>query len=146
MTIRLLQPNEVPNLVPLGELFFAEARQGGKWNPQHFVVSWTRGIQSGLFYCVVLEEGDRLIGAFGGVVSACTNTGDLIAAETFYYALPEARGKALGLFSAFEEEARRRGVKRIWMIHLEHLNPERMARWYERKGYSLKERLYMKDL
>jgi GNAT superfamily N-acetyltransferase len=144
--IRLVAPVDVPRLVPLGELFFGEARQGGKWNPAHFMKAWVDGISGGYFFCLVQEEAGKIIAAFGGVITPCTNTGELIAAETFYYALPEARGRAIGLFKAFEEEAKRRGAKRVWMIHLEHLNGERMAKWYQRKGYSLKERLYMKEL
>jgi GNAT superfamily N-acetyltransferase len=149
MTPRLLHLHEVPRLLELGELFFKESKQKGVWNPGHFIEAMTAGIAGGIRFILVLDEDpgnslSKIIAAFGAVVAKCDHTGDVIACETFFYAHPEARGKAHLLLKAYEDEAKVHGAKRIWMVHLENDVAERMAKWYERSGYSLKERLYEK--
>ena len=62
-------------------------------------------------------------------------TGELLASEAFYYAARDHRGRFGNLLKAAEAEAKKRGVKKFWMIHLENERAEAMSRWYQRAGF-----------
>ncbi len=144
---RLLQPEEVTKLLPLGELFFAESGSAGVFNPLHFTQSWVGAIRKGSGLVLVVDNGpDRVKAALGGAIWNCPNTGDLIAAETFYYSHPKHRGCGLRLLPAFEAEVKRRGAKRVWMVHLQTPGSERIGEMYQRRGYKLRETLFEKAL
>lgn len=130
----------------MGELFFRESGQPGTWNPQHFVADWERAIAGGYRFCFVVEEEGKFIAALGASLGTCPNTGDRMSAENFYYAYPHARGKAIGLLQAYENEAKTRGVRRVWMVCLAGMEEERLRRWYERRGYLRREIFFVKEL
>jgi GNAT superfamily N-acetyltransferase len=66
------------------------------------------------------------------------------ATEIGWYVSPDERGKEAGkqLLEAFEYWAQKVGCKYITMISLD----DRVGKFYEKKGYSLLERAYMKVL
>jgi len=94
----------------------------------------------------LVEEG-VVRGTMAGAIYDDFITGDVSCFEAFWYVDPAHRGKGgLKLFSRFEQEAKFRGAKRIWMIHLLALNSEKMERYYNKSGYDLKEKVYVKEL
>lgn len=145
--VHLLSIEEVPRLIPLGRLFFAESGSAGEFNPVHFASAWSKSIRVGTGLVLVVDDPGRGIkAALGGAVWQCPNTGDLIAAETFYYAHPDHRGSGLKLLPAFEAEVKRRGAKRVWMVRLTTPGSERIDTLYARRGYKLREVLHEKQL
>lgn len=144
--IRPLQPDEVPVLLEGARMFFDEGKLPGKLNEASFVEGWQKFLASGIGILFAAFEGDKFCGAIGGSVFGDFPTGDLVATEFFWYTLPGKRGSGLRLLRAFEDESRRRGAKRIAMIHLADLNDEVMGKMYERLGYRLGEKIYFKTL
>ena len=152
MSLRLLQFDEAHKMAEIGEMFFRESHQPGVLNMGHFVATWMRGISNGDHFVLALDDeaSGRLLAILGATIAVCPNTGDIIAAENFFYALPEAKGRTLGMIAEFEKEAKSRGVKRVWMMHLHEIDEdgkaERIGRWYERRGYQRRETCYMKGI
>jgi GNAT superfamily N-acetyltransferase len=145
--IRQVEPVDVAGMVPAARSFFRENQLPGEFNAETFTLGWMGLIKAGCGFAFTLvdERGD-IKGGIGAVVNTDLNTGDKIAVEMFYYAMPEVRGNGLRLLPIIEDAARARGCKRFWMIHLEDGRSERMERFYGKRGYELKEHLYMKDL
>jgi GNAT superfamily N-acetyltransferase len=141
-----VQPEDVARLVPAARSFFEECKLPGEFNRDTFVLGWMRLLKQDAGLIFALEENSKILGAVGAVINLDLNTGDRIAVEMFYYVLPETRGHALRLLGILEDAARGRGCKRCWMLHLEDGRAERMQKFYERRGYALKEHLYMKEL
>lgn len=145
--IKQIEAHDVPALAPLGQRFFDEFNLPGQFSKEKFVLGWQRLIRSGSGVVLALTTPDgRILATIGCAVSDDLNTGDRMAVEMFFYALPEARGHSIKLLPAMEEAARGRGCKRIWMIHLENDRSEGMKKLYERKGYRPQEHLYTKEL
>lgn len=144
--IRLLAAEEAARLLPCGRAFWKEAGFLGDLHEERFVRAIASGISGGYRLVLVMEEGENLVATLGAVLAECDYTGDLLAIENFYYALPQARGHAKAMMREFERLSKERGAKRIWMVHLASLSPERMARWYERLGYRPREIAYEKAI
>lgn len=145
---RLLTEEEVPKLVPLGRLFFAEAGCSGTFNPPHFVAWWRRTIRTCAGF-VLVKDGvaSQVDAALGAAIWDDPLTGERISAETFYYAHPDRRTAGnLRLLVDYEQTAMARGAKRVWMVHLNRPGFERIGEWYLRRGYSHRETLYEKKL
>lgn len=148
-TIREVLPDEVEMFaVIFAEEFWKEGGFTGEFNLKWFANRYSDAIESGERFMIGLfNDANQPIAVIGGSKAVCIFTGHFQIIENFFYALPEARGHgAIRLMAAFEAKARSMGADRVWMIHLAHLEPERMKKWYERIGYKLKEHLYEKEL
>lgn len=147
LAIKQIEPHDVPSLVHGAKMFFDEFNLPGEFNKESFILSWQKllRMESGIILALCKPDG-KVMAAIGSVVNFDFNTGEKIAVEMFYYALPDARGKALRLLPAIEEAAKGRGCKRNWMLCLENERADGMKKFYERGGYVPKERLFMKEL
>lgn len=146
-TTRLISPAEVPLMAPAAKQFFEEFGLSGTFNKISFTVGWTSLVRhGGGFVIACFNESGGIDGAIGMAMNVDIATGDKICVEMFYYVTPSLRGHGLRLLGLAEEEAVRHRCKRIWMIHLENERAEGMKKIYERKGFALKEHLYMKEL
>jgi GNAT superfamily N-acetyltransferase len=96
---------------------------------------------------VLLVVGTPAIGMLGAVViPAFFNANELMAVETFWWVDPGHRGIGHQLLAAFEDEARSRGVRHVFMLALEELQPEKVGDTYLKNGYRLVEHSYVKEL
>lgn len=147
-TIVQLTIDDLPLAACLGQHFYEEGNLPGKLIPAVFVASWTKLIQSGAGFGYALKEQGRFLGAIAGVVWPCPNDGELQANEMFWFVARSARGSlgSLRLLDSWERGARLLGARRLTMVHLEALSPAKLARHYERKGYSKLETNYMKEI
>lgn len=145
--IRCLTSEEVPLLIEGGREFFEEGKIPGGLRADHFIASWQSFIESkdgrilGLF-----SDGGELLGMLGFIVHPDMNNGDRIAVECFWFVRKPHRGQGLQLFEEFERQAKDMGAVRLAMIHLERLQPEKLSNLYERMGYTLIERHYVKEV
>jgi GNAT superfamily N-acetyltransferase len=144
--IRLLNVEEVELCLDGGRLFFAEGKIPGGFVPEAFVFNWRRLITQGHGAILGQFDAEGIAGALGAVLAPDLNNNDLLATECFMYSLPHKRGNGLRLLLAFEEWARQMGAKRVAMIHLLSLQPERLASLYHRMGYAPMEVNYVKAL
>jgi GNAT superfamily N-acetyltransferase len=126
--------------------FFREGKLPGALNEESFVQGWRQMLTSGVGVLLGAFSERGIEGAIGGSVFPDFPTGDLVATEFFWFTIPGHRGSGLKLLTAFENECRSRGAKRINMVHLVNLNDDIMARVYERRGYDLREKIYIKNL
>jgi GNAT superfamily N-acetyltransferase len=103
-------------------------------------------LSTGIGEVLTAWDGDALVGAFGMVVSADPFSGWLTAAEQWWFVLPSHRKSTAGLrlFSAFEEEAKIRGCKKLMMVTLAGDFEGRLTALYESKGYTPVERSFWK--
>ncbi len=118
----------------------------GEFLPEVFVASWTVLLERGLGFIIGLFKESKLCGCLGAAVTKCLNSGQLVANEQFWFVLPEARGDGLRMVPAYEDEAVRRGAKRVSMALIKDLQPEALGAYYERRGYRAFEIAYSKEL
>ena len=136
---------DLPEIIPLYHMFFKEGKLSGKPNPNSFRDGVVKLMDTGVVLSLVV--GGVVRGTMAGAIYDDFITGDVSCFEAFWYVDPDHRGRSgLKLFSRFEQEAKFRGAKRIWMIHLLALNSEKMERYYIKSGYELKEKVYVKEL
>lgn len=74
--------------------------------------------------------------------------GELRALVYFWFSAPRARGtgRPIELLDAFEKAARDAGCRRISISSHMKVATDKTARIYEKRGYSLTERIFTKEL
>ena len=144
--IRKLTVDEVPLMVRAGHLFFEEGKLPGGLNPDVFVATWKKLISTGVGVVFVLigESGPQ--GFLGAVTYPDLFNGDKVAVENYWFVLPEFRGRGILLLNEFERWAKAEGCKRVSMVHLQRLQPDRLKELYESRGYQHIESAYVKSL
>lgn len=146
--IRELTSIELPLCLQLAPLFFIEGLLPGEFKNEVFIKTWENlySINIGKIHGAFNEE--QLYGAIGGIIFPDPNTGDLIATEMFWYVMPEFRKGTVGLrlLNYFENWAIKEGAKRIIMVHLNSLQPDRLSMFYKKRGYSPIEIHYIKEV
>lgn len=143
--IRLLGSHEVPLLIPQAREFFKEGNICGSLNEPYFIQALTTQIGAGRMF--VFVEGSPFRGAIAGTMFEDLATGELCCMEYFWYVDAHERGSlGLRLLVAFEDEAVRRGARRLLMMH--HVTPEsaKFEHIYGRRGYTLHEQVFVRSL
>lgn len=140
---------ELPRLRRIGREFTIAAGRKGEFCESHFEDVWAVLIESGrgvIFY--EEDESGDLAGVFGAVFSPDMFSGNLVAAETFWFVRPESRGKSLSLrlLKAFEDEAAARKCQQLLMVCLTACDPETVGGILMRHGYSALEIIHMKEI
>lgn len=113
MRIVELTPTHLPELTEHAGAMFREVNYPGTFNPETFVAYWQLLVQMKTGTILGVRKDERLIGALGWVTSPSPFTGDLHAADLFFYVLPEyRRGRAAYLLvSEFLMRMQDQGVK-----------------------------------
>lgn len=135
--IRPAEVSDIPRLLEMGAKFAEKAKL-----VDH--VGYDPASMEATFKAM-LEGGHPLfVGERGAIGGTCTrhpfNDDHVIVQELFWWS--EGR-EGLSLLAAFEEYARERAHS-IRMLTLEAVNPDRMARLYEKRGYAPVERGFVK--
>lgn len=145
--VERLTETELPELARLGKLFYREGALPGKFVPEQFLATWRKFFELGFAAIFALRINEELVGALGAAVLPDPNDGVLVGSEMFWWVAPKARGHGLSLLNAFEEWAVfEMGARRLGMVHLLSLAPERMGKLYERRGYKATELHYVKEV
>lgn len=95
---------------------------------------------------LIAESDFRLDGCLGGVAYPDPNTWEMVASEFCWFVHPERRGAGPRLYAAFEEWAKAAECTEIRMVALADSMPEALDKFYRRKGFTLTEFVYSKDL
>lgn len=147
--IRSLPVHEIPLLLPLARRFHESLLQGNlnhaPLNEQHFlnVLNTHLGNDTGF----VLVAGSPIQGMICGIMFDDMSTAEKCCMEFFWFVEPAERGSiGLRLLDALEQEARSRGAVRVLMAHLASEQTSKFARLYERRGFQLKEQIFVKFL
>jgi GNAT superfamily N-acetyltransferase len=139
---------DFPALVLIGRKFAEQTAYRKVPYSEAGAVSWFRLMMNqGLLY--VSEDGGRITGVIGGVMSPFLINPDYgVGTELLMWVEPEHRGggTADALMDAIERAAREAGLTFWSMMSLEAINPDRVAKIYERRGYELAEHTFLKEL
>lgn len=103
-------------------------------------------VESGIATMFILEQDSEMIGGLGAIKFPDLHDGRMTAVETYWFVSPEHRGKGLKLFDAFEIWGEESGCKKLAMIHLADSYPDILEKLYERRGYKLVEKHYVRYL
>lgn len=115
-----------------------------KVDPKYTTESYQRMIALGEGVIFVLEEDGIIVGGIGGAKIPDLHWPRVIAIETFWFILPEHRGPGIKLKDRFEKWALDEGCSGVDMVHLVDSHPDILEKLYERDGYSLVEKHYLK--
>jgi GNAT superfamily N-acetyltransferase len=127
---------DIPRLLEMGEKFAAKAGLVDHcgYDPESMAATFSAMIERDEF-CLFIGEA----GAIGGMKAPHPfNHAKLMADELFWWS--EGR-EGLRLLEAYEEWA---GDAMIRMTTLEAVNPDRMSKFYQRRGYQPLERVFVK--
>lgn len=136
--IRPATPADIPMLLEMGQAFADRADLSAHvgYDPASMEATFSAMIERDEFCLFVGDSG-----AIGGMVAPHPfNHAQPIADELFWWS--EGRD-GLRLLEAYENWATERGAV-VRMTALEAVNPERMKRFYERRGYQPLERAYVR--
>lgn len=145
--IQQARPSDMAALVPLAREFYGQGHLPGVFNPDVFVPRWENWIQQRMGVVFIAWEGFVPVGAIGGLFGESPTTGDLEFSEMFWFVTAAARSGGAGkmLYEACEKAAERTGAARIYMMHLEDENGEKVASFLQFQGFRPVESLYVKE-
>lgn len=146
--IRRASSADAPVILAMGARFFATTHYTAfaSYDDNSALALIEAMTESGVL--LVAEQDGVLVGCVGLMVCPFLfDQSKRVAAEVLWYVTPEAQGAGMGkaLLAAVEPACRDAGCVAVQMIHLESSPPQAGA-MYERAGYALKERSYMKGL
>lgn len=95
---------------------------------------------------LVVQKEDRVVGVLGALLAPSFFSTETSAVELLWYMQPDARDgrAALRLINHYETWAKNKGVRIVAMNDTHNLAD--LQKLYERKGYQLKEKTYIKVL
>jgi hypothetical protein len=125
--IRRATQEDMSQMLVIGEKFCAAA--GQPLNREALERSLTVLLQSDNAAIFVNED---VSGIIAGLLFPSFFSGELIAQELFWW----AQSEGLSLLKHFEEWAQAAGASQVIMLCLDSIEPERVAKIYQRRGYS----------
>jgi GNAT superfamily N-acetyltransferase len=88
----------------------------------------------------------KVVGGFGCVHAESFHYPTKMLIETFWFVLPEYRGRGKELLEAFESLSRELNCDQRVMVHLSDSMPESLERLYTKMGYKLVEKCYVMEV
>lgn len=113
-----------------------------------FIGTLTDLMESEQATVLVAYHDSQAVGLFIFLTVPHPFTGLMVSQELVWYVHPEFRGTSIGprLFQEFERLAKEYGSELAMMVHLKNSMPERLAKFYVKKGYLETETTYTKRL
>lgn len=146
LQIDILEVQDIEQLYPLGYEFVEESNSSFSFKEDVFKRNWINFYNNGTGIILKAHKKGEIVGMFGFIFYEDILDGELSATETFWYMRKEHRGGGLRLLNRFEEISEELGVKRLTMVHLNELMPEKLKSIYTKKGYREIETHYVKEL
>lgn len=112
----------------------------------HATTMYTGFIGSGEGVMFYMEKDGEITGGIGGICAPDLHHPRVIAVETFWFVLPEHRGGGIKLLERFELWAKDKKCDLVALIHLSDSYPDILEKIYLRRGYSLVEKHYLKEV
>ena len=152
LTLRTLELEEFPLMLPYGQAFFDEYRDfidGAEFDPKHFLecaeqlALWSQLTVFGLW------DQEKLVGGLAAYIQESVFTTSKIGREMFLFMDPAYRRgmNSKRLLDAYKAWGKAKGLRYCSMIHLHH-GPleEKLATLYTLCGYQKIETAYRLDL
>lgn len=107
-----------------------------------------QGKEHGIILIAEEEKTKEIIGIFGAMVTFSSFSLDPLAAELLWWVHPKARKTRLSilLVDAYEMWAEKIGVTKLVIGSMENDHAEAIDRFYKKRGFTLTERTYCKEL
>jgi GNAT superfamily N-acetyltransferase len=103
-------------------------------------------VRQGICKILIAEENGVLQGTIGIMFANDMHENKKMAIEVFWFVDPAYRGIGKALFTAFEEEAKKMGCKKLACVHMIDSYPDTLKVFYEKQGYHLAELHYIKEV
>lgn len=146
MNIRLARYEDILDLSLLIRSFTSEAKYGFSLDYNKIYDTLKNTMEDDDYLLLVVEDGDKLVGMFFAMLIEPLFSSDKVAAEVAWYISPDSRGskQALKLIDWYLLWAEERGATKATIADIVELND--IGKLYNRKGFVLSERSYVKDL
>lgn len=146
MEIRRARQEDVYDFVVLVNRFAREAYTEFPVDKELTRANFMQGITDPNFFFLVAEERGEVVGLLVGCANAPLFSKTRTAVELGFYMHPDYRDarSALKMMNEFEKWAKSQGCKSCTMVDIHTFND--LQPFYERKGYTLKEKSYIKVL
>jgi len=146
--IREARPEDIPDIVLLGEKFFEESGWGeiADYDYNSVIRLAAKAIKEEN-YGIFIAEDTEVIGMVAGIMLPLHfNENHLVCQEFLWYFESSTRGRRAGLllFEALVDWAKNAGANSFITGAIENMNPEKLSKFYERKGFKPSERNYIK--
>jgi GNAT superfamily N-acetyltransferase len=150
MDIITATPDDLPLIARLGRLFAAEAglaEQGIHYAEEAVETRLGQLLASGTTEIFLAVNHGGIQGMLGMALTPCLFSHDRIATELFWWVRPQSpKATGMRLYLAAEAWAKACGATLVSMVALQRVNPEYMHNLYQKMGFSLNERVYLKRL
>jgi len=148
MNVREATTDDLPELLRMGEMFASCIGASIEYDEASFAET-LRGMIENDQATVMVAEGASIVGMIAGLLfPAFFNHAHLTGQELVWWVDPEhRRGRAgIMLFSALEDWAKESGAQTFSMMSIEPLKTDEVNQMYERKGYTVHEHSFIKEL
>lgn len=130
----------------LAKKFLKESKYPFSLDMDKLLESFGAAINNQDFAVLVMEDDGDLVGMLVGGVAQPLFSLDRVATELAWFVLPEHRDSrhSIKLLKAYEDWAEEVNCKFVTMVDIHTLND--LTALYERKGYSLTEKTFVKEI
>lgn len=146
--IREAVNDDIPRLVEMGAAFWSSSpwSVSGPFSPEKAAPAFERFIASPSVGLFVIDR-DGVCGAIAVIISDlwCVR-GGVLAQEAFWWVEPQGSSEAMTLWDAGERFAKANGAQALAMIRLEGMRDHAVDGLYRRRGYEVREHLYLRTL
>ena len=146
MTVRKATPDDAFDVLMLAHQFAKEAPAGFKFSKDKVESFFDRVLADPTMVLFVSEDEDGIGGFIVGLYTDHAFNDAKMAAELGWFMTKDKRGgtQAIRLVKAFEQWAKDIGAEYVAMCDIIGLSD--LANLYDRSGYSLTERTFMKEI
>lgn len=151
VVVRDASHNDLHDVIYIGKKFALEAGYSRlKVDTEKAEATFWSALEREDMLLQVLEFEGQVVGVFCGMVAPAFFTSELIGIELMWYLLPEYRGKvgseALQMVDNYEIWAKERGACMVNMVNIDMLNGDKVASIYKKRGYTLQENTFIKEI
>ena len=146
MTIRKATKEDILDIVLLTKQFLKEFKPPIKLDSTHFIKNLETTVEDPSYFFYVSEQESEVVGYLSGAKSYSMFSSQPMAIEIGWFLQPEYRGSSDGLklLSEFIKWAKEQGCEVISMGDLAKVQD--LSPLYNRKGFELYERTYIKEI
>lgn len=137
---------EIRQIIALAKEYDGGFSAHVKVDVNYAIEKYTKLVTSGIAVVFALKSGGDIVGGLAALKAEDLNYPRSMGVELFWFVIPGHRGEGMKLFRAYEDWCNNSGCDIAAMIHLEDSYPDRLKRLYKKKGYTLTELHYVKEV
>jgi len=143
---------DVNRLGSMVRLFGRENRLCDQFNApidfKHFNYEVSSLIDMGVAFGFMAVQDERVLGVILYTITKHTFTGLMSSSEIMWFVLPEYRNGSMGvrLLKMMEDDVEEQGVELSGMFYLKNSMPEKIGRFYEKRGYEETETQHLRRI